>query len=310
MRTESVSRFIGFCLLISLFSTINTMQAQALFQGLNHPINSRGWGMGSAVCGLTNNGAGILSNPGTLSSAPPSLQVSYTSFVLDIYSTTGFAIMNAPVKGRCAVIVHYLDYGSFTERNREGEDTGNFYVNDLNMGIAYGTNITQKLSAGASVSFIHSNLNLLSANAILGSIGVLYYDSNSTLAVGFSYRNFGSLVSGYNTEDEPLPTTFIIGVSKHLAHLPMILSIDAYRVYKDEYVARIGGEFLFRDRFFLRWGTSTRRFQINAQQTFKDFLAGSSAGIGVKLNKFHFDIAFVSLGNIGTISSVSISQHL
>ncbi len=310
MRTVSVRKYVGFYLIIAVFGIVSMMQAQALFQGLNHPLNSRGWGMGSAVCGLVNDGTGISSNPGTLSRAPLSWQVNYTSFVLDIYSTTGFVILNAPVKGKYAVMIHYLDYGSFSERNREGEATGNFCVNDLNMGIAYGTDITQKLSAGASASVVHSNLNLLSANAVLGTIGILYYDSNSSLAIGFAYNNFGTLLSGYKTEDEPLPRTFIIGVSKHLAHLPMILSFDVYQAYKDEYIARIGGEFHFHNRFFLRWGTSTRRFQINTQQTFKDFLAGSSAGVGIKLSRFHFDLAFMSFGNIGTISSISISQSL
>ena len=310
MKTGSMRKYVGFYLLIAVLGVVSIMQAQALFQGLNHPVNSRGWGMGSAVSGLVNDGTGISSNPSTLSSVPLSWQFTYTSFVLDIYSTTGFVILNAPVKGKYAVMIHYLDYGSFTERNYKGEDTGNFSVSDLNISLAYGTKLTRKLSAGASLSVAHSNLNLLSANAILGSIGILYYDSNSSLAIGFSYNNFGTLLSGYKTEDEPLPRTFIIGVSKHLAHLPMILSFDVYQAYKDEYIARIGGEFYFHNRFFLRWGTSSRRFQINTQQTFKDFLAGSSTGVGIKLSRFHFDLAFMSFGNIGTISSISISQNL
>jgi len=296
--------------IILLVSISRPGHGQALFQGLNHPINARGWGMGSATASQFIGGSGLLYNPATLPLSNNLWQLNYTTFVTDIYSTTGFVIIKAPIKGKIGLLMQYLDYGSFTERDHRGNETGSFSVNDLAFRLSYGFQLTRRLGIGASCGYVQSNLDALTAKALLGSLGLHYFDEINNLAIGISYHNFGTLLQGYTNDEERVPATVMIGISKKLEHLPLILSIDAYEAYQAEYVAKIGGEFLLSNYFFLRWGSSTRRFQIRGQETLKNFFAASSIGIGINLRKIYFDLAFVGLGDAGNISSFSITQLL
>lgn len=265
--------------------------------------------MGAATSSQSVNASGALYNPAILAHAPRVYQINYTDFVTDIYATGGTIILNTPKAGKIALIGHYLNYGSFTERDAEGTDLGTFTVGDYHGRLAYGTTITEKLSLGVSLGYSQSQLADYTARALLATAGLQYYHPSSTLAIGISYHNFGKLLSSYSGYREEIPSMFLLGVSKKLAHLPMILSVDLMPAYQEEYIGKIGGEFFIGDNLFLRWGTSTRRFQIRAQETLLNFFAASSAGIGLRSNRFRFDIAFVGLGDAGTISSVSIGQH-
>lgn len=286
------------------------LNGQALFQGLNHPLNARGWGMGSAAGSQAKAGSGLLYNPAVVVHSPNLWQVNYTAFPLDISSSSAYSVFTTPIQGKFAMMVNYLNYGSFIERDWDGLETGSFSVYDLSSAVSYGRKVTHRLSAGISTSFLQSRLNSLSANAVLGAIGVLYYNEISTLAVGISYRNINIMIDSYAGADEPVSATTILGISKKLAHLPMILSVDVYQTYADEYAANIGGEFIIGEHLFLRWGNSTKRFQNRGQESFKNFFSSASAGIGINFQNFMFDIAVVSLSDAGYISSVSISQIL
>lgn len=303
---KSKQRFI--IIVISVIARVAF--GQALFQGLNFPTNARSWGMGAAASSLMDDGSGALYNPATLADVSSGWQINYTSFILDIYSSTGNIMLSAPFGGNFALTTHLLNYGSFKERDGRGEQTGEFTANDFDISVAYGKPISKRLNFGTSMTYARADISNLSADGLLGTIGAIYYDKESTLSIGASYHNFGVLFSGFQNEKEKLPATFILGISKKLAHLPMIISADLFKSDSEKLIFKVGGEFNFNDRYFLRWGTSTRRFDIQAQQTFTNFLAASSAGAGLKMNTMRLDLAFVSLGNAGTISSLSISQQL
>jgi len=292
--------------------TINTvgLRGQALFQGLNHPVNARGWGMGAAASSQSKSASGFLYNPATIALSPDLWQINHTMFPLDISASSAYSVFTTPVPGKFAMLFSYLNYGSFTERNWEGTETGSFSVYDLSSSVAYGRKLTRRLSVGLSTTLTQSRLNTMTASAILGSLGILYYNEMSTLSIGISYRNFGLLVDSYSGCDEPVPSMLIAGISKKLAHLPMILSVDAYQANRDEYIANIGGEFIVGEHLFLRWGNSTKRFQIRGQESFKNFFSSAAAGLGINFHSFVFDFAVVSLSDAGNISSISITQYL
>jgi len=266
--------------------------------------------MGAATSSLNNDGSGMQSNPATISMTANGWQINYTSFAADISYSTGYLTTSAPFGGNIALMSHLLNYGSFVERDGEGNETGDFSANDFDLTIAYGCQMTRRFSLGISSTYIRSVIGSLSANALLGSFGIMYYDRESTLSIGASYHHFGVMLSGFNDQKETPPATLALGISKKLAHLPMIISADVYRTNKEKIVGKIGGEFVFGNRYFLRWGTSTRRFDLQGRQTFTNFLAASSIGAGMIWRTFRFDLAFVSRGDAGTISSLSISQQL
>jgi len=315
MSRNRKSKFIlGKCkpgaLAIVLMLSASAGFAQALFQGLNFPVNSRSWGMGAATSSVNNDGSGMQFNPATISMTANCWQINYTSFVADISSSTGYVTASAPFGGNIAVMSHLLNYGSFTERDDKGNETGDYSANDFDLTIAYGRKMTRRFSLGVSSTCARSVIGSVSADALLSSFGVMYFDRESTLSIGAGYHHFGAVLSGFNDPKEKPPATIVFGISKKLAHLPMIISVDVYRTNKEKVVGKVGGEFVFGDRYFLRWGTSTRRFDLQGRQTFTNFLAASSVGAGMIWRTFRFDLAVVSLGDAGTISSLSISQQL
>lgn len=297
-------------LTVFLILSVAGLRGQALFQGLNHPVGARGWGMGSSVSSQSKAASGIRFNPAVINFSPSLWQISHTMFPLDITSTGATTVFALPVPGKFALQFDYLNYGSFIERDWEGVEIGSFSVYDLSSSLIYGRQITRRLSIGLATSFMQSRLSSLNATAALGSAGILYYDEISTLSVGLAYRNFGVLNRGYSDSEEDLPTSLVFGISKKLAYLPMILSVDALKTYRNDYIANIGGEFIIGEHLCLRWGNSTRRFQLRGQQSLKSFFAAAAAGLGINYKTFIFDIAVVGLSDAGHITSVSLSQYL
>lgn len=297
------------CILLIVLSGSGLM-GQALFQGLSQPFCARSWGMGSSVSSQSKAASGVGINPAVITHVPTLWQINHTMFPLDISASCAGAVFSLPVPGKFAIQVHYLDYGSFTERDWDGVETGRFGVYDLTGSLTYGRQITRRLSVGCTAALVQSRLASLSAAAALGRVGLLYYNEVNTLAIGLAYRNFGVLISGYSDDEEELPAALVLGISKKLAHLPMILSVDALKTNRNDYSANIGGEFIIGEHLFLRWGNSTRRFQLHGQQSLKSFFAAASAGLGISYKSLIFDIAVVGLSDAGHITSVSISQHL
>jgi hypothetical protein len=296
-------------LILLIFVAVSGTYSQALFQALNHPVNARGWSMSAAASSQFKDGSGMLYNPAVIAHTPSLWQLNYTAFPVDIYSSTAYTVFSLPGTGKFAALFNYLDYGSFTERDWDGVETGTFTVSDISFHALYGRQISRRLSVGISTNYSQSQLNSLRAKALLGSIGIQYYDEISTLSIGISYHNFGTLLQGYQNDNEDLLSTVRIGISKKLAHLPMIISMDIYRAYPDEFIANIGGEFFWGNQLFLRWGSSTRRFQIRGQENFKNFFASTSGGVGIKVGSYMFDIAISGLADAGYISSLSITQY-
>jgi hypothetical protein len=287
----------------------SNLWAQALFQGLDFPPSARGWGMGAAVCGIADNNSAIQINPAFTALASPGWEANYTRYLLDIYSSSVHGFFKIPYLKQVGAGFQYLNYGHFTGRDEAGEKTGEYSAGDLLASISYGYPVTQKLSLGLTLNYIYSNLADYSAQGLYGTIGLLYRHLASSTTLGISFRNWGGLFKGYLNPEEKVTTGIMIGFSKKLQYLPMLLAIDTFRAQTGDLILRLGGEFTFGEIFFLRFGSSTRRFQLDSRQTFRNFLAGSSIGVGYRLQRITFDIAFVGLGDLGTLSSISIRQQ-
>ena len=283
--------------------------SQALVQTLQHPLSARGWSMGGASTAAVLDGSGMRYNPAITSRITDQWQGNLSSFVLDIMGGSAYTKVSLKGSTSLAAILSYMDYGLFTARDSDGQKTGEFNVQDISAGFNLSRALTQKTSLGISLSTFHAEMTRYSTNAVLLGIGALYYNPVSTFSLGIAYQNVPLHFSAFAGDTEKIEATLRIGISKDLAHLPLTLCVDLYRAYAGEYIARLGGEFHVIDHLFLRFGSSTRRFQIRSQQTFRNFLAASSTGIGFMHQNWMLDLAFIGLGDAGMISSISISQR-
>jgi len=284
--------------------------SQALYQGLYQPIDARGWAMGAALVAQTRNSSGVVYNPAILTLIPQKWQVNYTRYVLDIQSTNALIVWPAPWRGSLGAMIGYLDYGSFLETDADGNDLGDFGVSDLSLRLSYGIPVTRKISAGAAVTFIKSDLANYNSQALLGALGLLYYDPASTFSIGLACTNFGKIINGYIDDDEKVQPAFMAGISKKLDHLPMVIAADLMHYQTGDNLIKIGGEFILSQNLFLRWGTSSRRFEIDTQQTLTNFFNSSSIGGGLVIKSLQIDLTWLSLGHAGSIFALSIAQNI
>lgn len=292
-------------------SLVQLSLAQALFQGLTQPIDARGWGIGNATSGLIATPTGFVCNPALLTNISAQWECSYTSYVLNINSAGATIILpNKWLNGNVGLAFSHLDYGNFYERNVEGTLLGEYQVQDQYFRLGYAYALGQRLSCGGLVGYVHSNLAEYHAHALIGAIGGHYYDPQSTLSLALAWSNFTIFNESYLNERESLPGTLTAAVAKKLEHLPMIITLEGSYFQQRYYLLKVGGEFNWGERLFLRWGTSTRRFQLGSQMTLLNFTSGSSLGFGLKFRNWHLDTSLLSLGHAGQITSFSIGQKL
>jgi hypothetical protein len=113
-------------------------------------------------------------------------------------------------------------------------------------------------------------------------------------------------------EREKLPITYRLGVSKGLAHLPLLLNFNLIKYHYDDsklslglYWA-IGGEFTITDNFFIRWGYHSRGSEEKVGNN-SDRFAGVSLGFGLFLQRYRLDYGFSSFGALGSMNTFTLT---
>ena len=109
-----------------------------------------------------------------------------------------------------------------------------------------------------------------------------------------------------------------IGLTKKLAHMPLLLSVAAYRLHRlrgnpnrSDFISNalyhlvLGGEFLFSDSFQIRFGYNHRRHDELRMKSRLDF-AGFSMGVGIQLSRVGIDYGFNSWSSLGGLHRFSV----
>ena len=108
-------------------------------------------------------------------------------------------------------------------------------------------------------------------------------------------------------------------LSKKLAHLPLLLSVEGFQYQNEKFHFIVGGEFTVTPFLFLRLGYNSigKDQKIRSGSQF----AGVSIGIGITLanavqfkntfwQRFSFDYALTSAGAIGRLNRISVGFRL
>ncbi|MBI5915462.1 MAG: type IX secretion system protein PorQ [Bacteroidetes bacterium] len=227
--------------------------------------------------------------------------------------------------------IQYLDYGKFDATDETGAVIGDFKANDYAFTVGAGRQLYERVSIGANLKFITSQLESYNANGLATDIAAMFHDTASQINVTLVVRNLGMQFRTYTDGDrEPLPFEMQAGISKKLKHLPFRFSI-VYRyldrwniVYDDpnsnentfffgeepsignnsftDNLARhfvFSGEFLFgqKENFRLRFGYNHLQRKELTVRSLRSF-SGFSLGAGFKINRFRveFGRSFVHLG--------------
>ncbi len=289
---------------------------RAGFDFLRHEMAARPAALGGAFISIPGDLTGIYYNPASLASINgPHIQGTFTDQIFDLKS--GSFLYAQPHKeiGVFTIGVHYLNYGEFKEIDLIGNEVGTFGASDLLFSLAYANHLMEHLTGGVSLNWIQSNIESYSASAIGLNAGLLYEIPSQMMHVGLSVRNFGTSVKSFIDTKEKLPTSYQLGLSKRLEHLPLLMNVSVLRYQYEEsssmggFYLSAGGEFQLSPVVGLRFGYNSRA-QEEKVEVEQDRLAGVSLGIGIHLKKYNIDITRSSYGILGAMTHFTLSYQL
>ncbi len=301
--------------IIAIFTV--SLHAQNTYEFLRVDISPRA----AALAGSFTAGSGDVNvinyNPaaiGQLEGSP--FSANFVKHLLDINFFGVAYSRNFEGTGRFAAAVRYANYGTFSEYDEFGNKGGTYGVNELALTVGYSNVLAENFYYGANVKLIHSSIASYSSSGAAFDIGLQYLIPSQLMTIGFAMSNAGGQLSSYNGVTEKLPFDVSVGVSKKMEHLPVKLFLDFHRLNEDQgdFVKRFeyfsfGTEFYLSKVLTLRLGYDNKK---RKELKVGDFagLAGFNAGLGVKIDRYFFDYAFSSYGEIGALHRIGISTEL
>jgi hypothetical protein len=305
--------------LLALLLSFNSLFAlTSPYQSLRNISTARATGLSGAFVSVLDDAGAVFYNPATVftvSSKP--LSVSFLKHVLDINSgnvayVTGFE----NVSGRFAGSVSYMNFGSFNQTDKSGNELGTFGANDLALALTYSNELDTNLYYGVSVKFLWLNLEKSYSTAMAVDAGLLYTIPKNNVSLGLSVLHAGSQISTLQGENEPLPLDIRAGINHRLRGLPLLINFSLHHLadktdnFFDKFLNfSIGGEIYLGEYVQARLGYDNQIRKFSAPSGEKKF-AGLSAGVGIKAKDFNFDYGMAEMGVAGLIHRFTLGLDL
>ncbi len=301
---------------------------------------------GSVIAVRDGDVAFALHNPGTLNSDMDRSMTFQYQFLFDGISDgyAGYAKHFATSDITAHAGIQFIQYGEFTLADEYGEVQGTFKANELALTIGAAKQFGERLSAGANLRFVQSNLESYSSSGLMMDIGGVYENPDNKLTLALAVRNVGVQLSSYAEEYEDLPLNVMLGISKRLEHLPFRFSITAHDLHRWDLLYDspledaettvigeapreqssfsrnldnafrhliFGGEFLLgkNENLHLRFGYNHQRRMELSVDNLRSF-AGFSFGAGIRIKQFSIDYGFATHHIAGSTKHIGITTNL
>jgi hypothetical protein len=304
---------------------------------LEIPVGGRATAMGGSFVAVANDVSAIYWNPGGIAKFKRIGAIfQYTNWLAD--TKFGFIGVAVPigslgVLGASLTTLFIPDMPVTTVERPEG--TGEYFnANDFALGITYARNLTDRFSIGFNVKYIQQRIWHMSSWALAIDVGTLFRtDFFGGMTIGATISNFGTSMRMYGrdarvfydpdpnkygnndripamleTDSWQLPLNFQFGLSIYVINSEinkLVVSTDAVNPSDNYQYLNIGGEYSFKDLFFIRGGY---------QMLFlKDSEGGLSLGVGIKTQipfskmKVQFDYSYNNYGRLKGVNTVALN---
>ncbi len=285
-----------FLILLFVFSLSNVHAADgtAGFEFLRTEYSSRAAGLGRSFVAMRGDVNGLYHNPSSLAfTEERQFAVNYIDYLIDFGGGLAAYTQRINGYGQITGSVIWMDYGDFDETDDFAQMTGRSYgAYDLAFALSYADELEQYFSYGVTLKYVHSKIDLYTANALALDFGLMYAAPFSDdLYFGLSLLNVGKALDAYIDSKESLPLSLRLGVSKKLEHLPLELSLNlndlnAYEESVWDRLAKfsIGGEFTLSNLLRLRLGYENE-LHSDLKTGKDDGFAGVSLGLWIGLER-------------------------
>lgn len=240
--------------------------------------------------------------------------------------------------------IQYINYGEFNLADEFGNINGTFKASEYALTLGGSKSLYEKLSVGANLKFISSQLESYQSLGWSADLGAIYQDTASNFSLSLVLRNLGTPISHYTeNRQETLPFETQIAISKQLRYLPFRFTIlyrylNRWNVLYDDPTTRenasifdgldnadtsnpffdnlfrhfvFSGEFLLgkAENFRIRAAYNVlraRELKVNNLRS----LAGFSFGFGFKIKRFRIDYGQSVYHLAGSSNHISLSTNI
>jgi len=290
------------------------------FEFLKIQYSARGAALAGNLVAIKGDINSFFYNPATLSSIDSrQWTINYVDHLIDFQGGNLAYITQAGSLGNLGLGLIYFNYGDFDETDEFGEKTGRtFGASEFAAAVSLSNMLGANFDYGVNLKFIYSSLESFNASALAVDAGIVYTIPNvNNLVFGLSLANLGFTIDNYTPEtDETLPLYLQFGVTKRLAHLPLIvagsfndMTLDTGDFWDLFRRFSLAGEFDVSKVIKLRLGYDNEVNRDVKPLGGRSF-AGVTAGVGIEWNKFRLDYSYSSYSDLGSQNRLAITGRL
>jgi hypothetical protein len=238
--------------------------------------------------------------------------------------------------GNFAAGITYLNYGSFTESDVNGEITGSFRASEYAFAFVYSRSIDSLFSVGINFKPVLSYLEKYSSYGFAFDIAAGYHNRSNRFSAGLVIRNAGYQLTTYAGEPhQKLPFEIQAGLSQRLAYAPFRFSLTLRHLEKfdltHEYIsgttagettsgksgflenamrhAIFGAEIIPHKNFYICGGYNYQRRQELKTES-KVAGSGLSWGFGINTSMIDIGLGRATYHLAGSSTNISVSLKL
>lgn len=278
-------------------------------QFLKIAAGARGAALGEAYSALADDAFALDWNPaGLINVKTNSMVFMHAPYLADTYVDYLAYAETAGDVGAWGVSFKYMNYGSISETDSSGVETGKFTPFDSAVNVGFACYVTgfnkdpeERFVLGATGKFVRSQIKG-SDNTVSADIGVILpYMFENRFRLSLAAQNIMGTLR-YDKEEAPLPLMLRLGSATRLTdHFTMTADIAAPR--DNLPFLAMGGEvkisFTETTDAFLRAGFNTRAISdIGGARNI-------ALGAGARYKAYWLDYAFSPFGDLGTVHRVS-----
>lgn len=205
------------------------------YQFITLQPNARIAAIGGTAISLIDNDMNLaIQNPSLLRKEMDN-QVTYNHVFLFQGIGSGYAGFTKHIDsiGTFSAGIQYINYGNFQRTSSNGEVLGSFTAGEYCMNVAYGKQLSDKISVGGQLKFIYSSLAEYASYGLAADVGATYNNPEKLFTVAAVLSNAGTQLKSFTQGNtEQLPFNARIAFSKKFLHNPFRFTIVANNLEK------------------------------------------------------------------------------
>ncbi len=335
-----------FLLLLTSIAASAQIGGSHTYQFLSLPNSARVAALGGNFLAVKDDDISLaIANPSLITKEMHNkLALSYINYYSDV--NYGFAAYSRSFNkiGSFVASLQYINYGSFTQADANGETYGTFKAGEYALNIGWARSLDSNFSIGSNLKIIQSSLESYSSFGLAVDIAATYQSKNKRFISSLMFKNIGRQLSYYNEGNrESLPFEIQFGLSEKLKHAPFRFSLILNHLekwdltYEDplnpsvkidpltkEVIEKskfskfgdnlmrhlvVGVEFVPSNSFNIRLGYNYQRRQEMKVESALSTI-GFSWGFGFRVSKFYLSYAHVIQHLAGSSNFFTIATNL